>query len=280
MALADRLRKDGVDAALDQYEGAPPDGWPLWMEHQIQGADFVLVICSETYFRRVERKEEPSKGQGVVWEINSIYNRLYSDKLLSEKFIPVLLEGASPDDIPHPLRGFTRYRVNTEPGYDALYRRLTSQPLVSKPALGHLRSLPAKEKSQDSLPNAFSLEQLSKTMSNPRYADDIFRLDRIYDRHSVINKETVILVVGTTLVAELLDRPVAELLRDKIDQRGGDYPFRRGIVVSDQTWYGEVWAFGNNAVIAVGGPPANKLSDEFAKWAPPCLHLARANIPF
>jgi SEFIR domain len=269
LALSNRLRADGVDVALDQYEGAPAEGWPFWMEKQIREADFVLVICTDTYLRRVERREDPNKGQGVVWEINSIYNRLYSDKLVSDKFIPVLLEGGSPADIPMPLQGFTHYRIGTETGYNGLYRRLTNQLAVSKPALGHLKSLPAKERSPDSLPNVFSLEQLSKTMSNPRYAEDIFKLDRIYDRHSVINKETVIIVVGTTIVTELLDRPAAELLRDHIDQRGGKFPFRRGIVLADQAWYAEAFALAGNPVIAVGGPPVNKLSDEFDKWSPP-----------
>jgi len=238
------------------------------MEHQIEGADFVLVICTETYFRRVERKEVPRKGQGVVWESNSIYNRLYSDTLISEKFIPVLLQGASPDHIPVPLKGFTHYRVDTEEGYDDLYRRLTNQPRVSKPDLGHFRSLPSKERSQYSLPGVFSLEQLSKTMSNPKYAADIFKLDRIYDRHSVINKETVIIVVGTNIVTELLDRPSAELLRDHIDQRGGDFPYRRGIVITHDAWYdtSEAAVIGDNPVIAVGGPKSNKLSAEFDQW--------------
>ena len=76
-------------------------------------------------------------------------------------------------------------------------------------------------------------------MSNPRYAEDIFRLGRVYDPRSVVNKESVFVVVGTNLVAELLDRSVAELLRDQIDQRGGKYPFRRGIVITDQGWYAE-----------------------------------------
>src|SRR5208283_3259263 len=123
----------------------------------------------------------------------------YSDKLVSKKFIPVLLGGASVDVIPVPLRGFTYYRADTEDGYGLLYRHLTNQPLVRKPPLGTLRTLPTKEKSTGSLPGAFSLEQLSKTMSNPRYAEDIFRLDRVYDRRSVINKETIIIVVGTTI---------------------------------------------------------------------------------
>ncbi len=71
-------------------------------------------------------------------------------------------------------------------------------------------------------------------MSNPRYADDIFRLDRTYERSSVINRETIVVVVGTTVIAELLDRAAAELLRDHIDERGVPYPFRRGIVITDE----------------------------------------------
>jgi hypothetical protein len=266
LALCDRLRADGVDASIDRYESSPPQGWPLWMESQISEADFVLAVCTKTYMRRVMHKEEPNVGHGVMWESAIIRNHLYSDGMESTKFIPVLFDGASTDDIPLPLRGPSRYHLDRD--YDGLYRLLTQQPLVSKPTLGHLRSLPAKEKSPDSLPNAFSLEQLSKTMSNPRYAEDIFKLDRIYDRHSVINKETVIIVVGTTIVTELLDRPAAELLRDHIDERGGKFPYRRGIVLADQAWYNEAFALSGNPVISVGGPPVNKLSDEFDKWAP------------
>ncbi|HTC48453.1 MAG TPA: SEFIR domain-containing protein [Candidatus Aquilonibacter sp.] len=270
LALSDRLRDDGVDAILDQYESAPAEGWPFWMDHQIRDADFVLVVCSETYLRKIEDREEPRKGQGVVWELNTIFNHLYSAKLVSTKFIPVLLESASSDYIPLPLRGFTHYRVGTEPDYNKLYRRLTNQPLVSKRPLGKLKRLPAREKSPDSLPGAFSLEQLSKTMSNPRYADDIFKLDRTYNKDAVINRETVIIVVGAGLIAELLDRPTAELLRDQIDLQGGIYPFRRGIVITDEAWYkpSEAAAIGNNPVIAVGGPKTNRLTAEFDQWKP------------
>jgi hypothetical protein len=271
LALCERLRNPGgVDATIDQYESSPPEGWPLWMEGQIREADYVLVICSQTYLRRVERREEPNKGLGVVWEINSIYNRLYSGKLVSKKFVPVLLEGASPDDIPVPLQGFTHYRAGTEAGYVGLYRLLTDQPPVSKVALAPLKTLPVKEKSPESLPNAFSLEQLSKTMSNPRYADDIFKLDRVYDRRSVISNETIIIVVGSSVVAELLDRPAAELLRDHIDDQGGNNTFRRGIVIGHNAWYEQTEAavIADNPVIAVGGPRTNRLTAEFEQWKP------------
>src|SRR5512143_3863793 len=49
LGLADRLRTDGIDAEVDQYNAAPLEGWPLWCERQIDTADVVLMICTETY---------------------------------------------------------------------------------------------------------------------------------------------------------------------------------------------------------------------------------------
>jgi len=46
LSLANRLRVEGVDCQLDQYEQSPPEGWPRWMERQIEWADFVLVVCT------------------------------------------------------------------------------------------------------------------------------------------------------------------------------------------------------------------------------------------
>jgi hypothetical protein len=45
---------------------------------EIQKADFVLLVCTETYRRRVERREQPGKGRGVLWEAKLIYNLLYN----------------------------------------------------------------------------------------------------------------------------------------------------------------------------------------------------------
>lgn len=64
--LADRLRADGIDAEIDQYNMAPPEGWALWCERQIEAADAVLMVCTETYHRRVRGEEAPGQGRGVV----------------------------------------------------------------------------------------------------------------------------------------------------------------------------------------------------------------------
>ena len=59
LALAERLRSDGVNAQLDQYvEGSPAEGWPRWMHSQLDQADFALLICTETYYRRFWRRHE------------------------------------------------------------------------------------------------------------------------------------------------------------------------------------------------------------------------------
>lgn len=33
--FANKLRSEGIDAILDQYEEAPSEGWPRWMENSI-----------------------------------------------------------------------------------------------------------------------------------------------------------------------------------------------------------------------------------------------------
>jgi hypothetical protein len=266
-AFSKRLRDDGVDATIDQYE-SPSEGWPFWMERQIDESAFVLIVCTKGYLRRVEKKEDPTMGRVVVWEINSIYNRLYETKLISPKFIPVLMPGSTPEDIPFPIKGVDRFDVSSNEGYEELFQRLTNQARRKKPPLGKLRLLPEKERNGEALPGAFSLQQLSKTMSNPKYADDLYRLDRTYQRNAVINRETIIIVVGTTVIAELLDRAAAELLRDHIDQRGAPYPYRRGIIVTHDGWVTEAEHIGKNAVIAIGGPPINRVTNEFDKWVP------------
>jgi nucleoside phosphorylase/tetratricopeptide (TPR) repeat protein len=149
LALADRLVQDGIDCILDQYEESPPEGWPKWMDRQIERSDFVLVICTKTYYRRVMGTEEQGKGLGVRWESTLAYQDVYDAGGETTRFIPVLFQSGKVEHIPKPLRGATRYYVDTEQGYEDLYRRLTNQPRTIKPKLGKLRKLPPRKRKQD-----------------------------------------------------------------------------------------------------------------------------------
>jgi hypothetical protein len=141
-AVSDRLRKDGIDCHIDQYEAFPPDGWPAWMQRQIEEADFVLCVGSEAYRRRMVGGEQAGVGAGAKWEGAIISQRLYEAEGKNEKFIPLVFGRENIRHIPPFLVAFTHFDLAGGAGYDALYRLLTNQPAISKPPLGQLRDLP------------------------------------------------------------------------------------------------------------------------------------------
>lgn len=160
LALADKLRDDGVDADIDQYEQAPSEGWPRWMEQQIRKSQFVILICSEVYYRKWTGEEVPQSGRGVAWEAVLARNELYENKVMSSKFIPVFFGDAESTIVPAPLRGHASYSLapydkneghtsaslDRADGYRMLYRRLTNQPEIEKPRLGTLKKLPNRDR--------------------------------------------------------------------------------------------------------------------------------------
>jgi hypothetical protein len=147
-AFAEKLRSEGIDCILDQYETSPPEGWPRWMDKQIRDAKFVLMVCTETYYKRVMGEEKPGSGLGIRWEGNLIYQHIYNAGSINTKFIPVLFKDGQFTHIPTPLQGATHYRIDDKPEYDRLYWRLRGVT-ATKPTLGKLRPLPAKERKTD-----------------------------------------------------------------------------------------------------------------------------------
>ena len=150
LELADALRGRGIDVILDQYvHPEPEEGWPRWMDRNLDEAKFVVMVCTETYRRRVMGLEEPGKGFGVRWEGSLIYNRIYNDKPSGSRFIPILLlPGSEPAHIPNPVQGHSHYRITTfdltDPGFEALYRHLTGQAPTPPPDLGKITTLPPR----------------------------------------------------------------------------------------------------------------------------------------
>ena len=144
LKLANRLRADGIEAWIDQYEAAPARGWPRWMERQVEEADFVLCVCTETYRRRFDQREEIGKGLGVTWEGALVRIGLYLDQGENRKFLAVLLEDDYEQHIPTPIRAFTHYSLSDPKGYERLYRHLTDQPEAVALPLGPQRVLDSK----------------------------------------------------------------------------------------------------------------------------------------
>lgn len=143
LELAQTLNHEGVDTEIDQYYEDKLIDWPRWCEERLrpENSDFVVMICSAEYRRRLENRVKFDEGRGVFWEGALIYRELYNTKS-NERFIPVLLDNESADSIPAIISNWAHFRIRTlgisgdDPGYTGLYRLLTDQPRISKGKVG------------------------------------------------------------------------------------------------------------------------------------------------
>lgn len=145
LRFAERLRKDGIDAQIDQYVGGrPPGGWPRWMLDKLDWADFVLLICTETYYRRFRGHEQSDMGKGVDWEGQLITLEIYNAKSRGTKFMPIIFTRRDKEFMPEPLSD-QFYCLDSEDRYQELYSLLTGQAGVPLPELGSAKEVPGKD---------------------------------------------------------------------------------------------------------------------------------------
>jgi SEFIR domain len=162
-----QLRASGIDATIDQYAEAPAEGFPRWMEARIQGATFVLVVCTKGYFSAIDPSSERVSRRGVMWEASLIYQQIYEAGTRNHKFIPVLFSGATTEDIPLPLRPYMYYRVDTTDGYRALCKRLLGSGETCIPAV---IAVPTTQESLPAIPSVTDLHERMRARSL-----DVFR---------------------------------------------------------------------------------------------------------
>ncbi len=128
LALAERMRHDGIEATVDQYlAGTPDQGWPRWMLDEIDAADHVLVICTPTYYRRFRGHEVPGRGKGADWEGAIITQERYEGRSKGTKFVPVIFDDEHEAAIPEPLRSATRYKLTSVSEYRKLCQYLRGE---------------------------------------------------------------------------------------------------------------------------------------------------------
>src|SRR5579859_3395301 len=147
--LSDRLRTDGIDVTIDQYEPFPSEGWHRWMMNKVTEADFVLIVCTEKYLDRFMGDE----GGGAEWEGAIITQQLYNAAGLNRKFVPIgFVPFGQNSFVPLVLQQWTYFDVSTGTGYEALYRHVTDQPYTIMPPLGTVRHLPTHHRQEITIP--------------------------------------------------------------------------------------------------------------------------------
>jgi len=222
------------------------------MEEQIRNADFVLLVCTETYLRRVEGREEPGKGRGVLWEAESIYNVLYWEDSQKQRFIPVLFADGQPSWIPLRLRGLTHYQVDTQEGYDDLYRHLTNQPRYEIPVLGERRALPTI--APQSYPASLAAKPAAKTPTSldQRHRQQLLKQVRVDWIEGVLDQS---LYKVARIELGLADRPdFVEQPLNKIVQ----IPDRAPRTVSPNTTITQIFDEQAGALLILGTPGTGK----------------------
>lgn len=133
LELANQLRRDGVDAHLDQHYQSPNEGWPRWLQGELQESDFVLLVCTKRYCEAYLSASREIFTSRTHWEGALIRAHMYAEPARLARFLPVLLDNEIVP-IPPPLTGFPTYPLDSS--YEALYRRITSQPELVPPAIG------------------------------------------------------------------------------------------------------------------------------------------------
>jgi hypothetical protein len=99
LALALRLRSDGIETIIDQTHLDLGARTPEFMERSVRESSCVLVICSEKYKRRFDNREG-----GVGYEGHIISGEIVNE-VGQNKFIPVLRNGDWKNSMPTALSG-------------------------------------------------------------------------------------------------------------------------------------------------------------------------------
>lgn len=132
--FATRLRNNGVDAILDQWDLKPGDDLPHFMERGLLAADRVLMVCTDKYV------EKANSGAGGVGYEKMIVTADLLKTIDANKVIPLIRQNAT-----HNVPTFLRSKLfldfsrpdQFEFSFDELIRALHNAPLFEKPAVAN-----------------------------------------------------------------------------------------------------------------------------------------------
>ena len=126
--LAARLRSDGIDAALDQWDVVPGDQLAEYMEKEIRDNDYVLIICTPNYRMKSNHRKGGVGYEGDIMTAEVLTNRNH------RKFIPVLAISSWEDSAPSWLKGKVYVDLSTDEVFDTNYSELVATLHGTMPA--------------------------------------------------------------------------------------------------------------------------------------------------
>lgn len=150
LELATRLRGNGVDAILDQWDLGPGGDLPHFMEQAISKSSRVLMICTDRYV------EKANHGTGGVGYEKMIVTADLLRQIGSNRVIPIVRQPGTrllPTFMSSKLYIDLSTSEQFETGFDQLLRELLEAPLFQKPPLGTAPTLLAQAPPRPTLPD-------------------------------------------------------------------------------------------------------------------------------
>lgn len=134
LKLATDLRKNGIDAILDQWDAALGQSLTKFMEQGLTDTDRVLVVCTDKYNEKANNRVGGAGYEGAI---------LTGELIISQdtkKFIPVIRAVSNDRKVPTCLSGRRYIDFTNDKNYQNLLRELIHEiydvPVLEKPELG------------------------------------------------------------------------------------------------------------------------------------------------
>ena len=134
LELSTKLRGNGVDVTLDQWDLGPGDDLTRFMEVGVRDFDRVIVICTDNYVKKANDREG-----GVGYEVQIVSAQLV-ENLGIDKFIPIIRHASGKKKLPTCLGARVYIDFTDERQFDEklneLLHKLYEVPVLEKPSLG------------------------------------------------------------------------------------------------------------------------------------------------
>ena len=169
--LGAKLRHNGVDAILDQWDLGLGDDMTLFMEQGIRDSDRVLVICTDRYVRKA------NAGEGGVGYERMIVTAQVAQNIRTDKFIPIVRQASGEEQTPTFLgtRVYADFRNESQfdVEFDKLLHELYGVSVEERPPLGE-SPFPQLSSEQEASPSEETDTQLPEIPEQVESASEAY----------------------------------------------------------------------------------------------------------
>ena len=187
LKLCTKLRENGVDVILDQWDLGPGDDKISFMEKGVRDSDRVLVICTDDYVRKANARERGAGYEGYIITAELV------DDLGTDKFIPIIRQSSNDEKTPTFLTpkvyiDFTDDSKFDEK-FDELLHEIHNVPIIPRPPLGENPLLNQPSEPEDLSHNLLEIPDRIESVADAyesafelARADDILGWSRLVKR--------------------------------------------------------------------------------------------------